>query len=153
MDLIYSLIAVIGTLVVSFIVSLFLPGIERKFIHARIQQRVGPPITSPGIMAPIKFFFKQTITPESPMPRLYNALPLISLIIIVILLLFLIPQMYFLGALASIIAIIGLLKVEEIMYIVHGQPVPDPYFQYACHSQIGLKVLHTLKHPDHFLKI
>ena len=61
MDLIYSLIAVIGTLVVAFIVSLFLPGIERKFIHARIQQRVGPPLTSPGIMAPIKFFFKETI--------------------------------------------------------------------------------------------
>ena len=32
MDLIYSVIAVIGTLVVAFIVSLFLPGIERKFI-------------------------------------------------------------------------------------------------------------------------
>jgi energy-converting hydrogenase B subunit O len=120
MDLIYSLIAVIGTLVVAFIVSLFLPGIERKFIHARIQQRVGPPITSPGIMAPLKFFFKQTITPESPMPRLYNALPLISLIIVVILLLLLIPQMYFVGALASVIALIGFLKVEEIMYMFMG---------------------------------
>lgn len=120
MDLTYSLIAVIGTLVVSFIVSLFLPGIERKFIHARIQQRVGPPITSPGIMAPIKFFFKQTINPESPMPRLYNALPLISLIVVIILLLFLIPQMYFLGALASIIAIVGFLKVEEVMYMFMG---------------------------------
>ncbi len=120
MDLTYSLIAVIGTLVVAFIVSLFLPGIERKFIHARIQQRVGPPITSPGIMAPIKFFFKQTISPESPMPRLYNALPLISLIIVLILLLFLIPQMYFLGAFASIIAVVGFLKVEEVMYMFMG---------------------------------
>lgn len=120
MDLTYSIIAVIGTLVVAFIVSLFLPGIERKFIHARIQQRVGPPITSPGIMAPIKFFFKQTINPESPMPRLYNALPLISLIIVIIILLFLIPQMYFIGALASIIAIVGFLKVEEIMYMFMG---------------------------------
>ena len=120
MDLIYSVIAVIGTLVVAFIVSLFLPGIERKFIHARIQQRVGPPITSPGIMAPIKFFFKQTITPESSMPRLYNALPLISLIIVVILLLFLIPEMYFIGALASVIALVGFLKVEEVMYMFMG---------------------------------
>ncbi|NYB51828.1 MAG: NADH-quinone oxidoreductase subunit H [Methanobacteriaceae archaeon] len=120
MDLIYSALAVIGTLVVAFIVSLFLPGIERKFIHARIQQRVGPPITSPGIMAPLKFFFKQTINPESSMPRLYNSLPLISLIIIVILLLFLIPEMYFLGTLASVIAIVGFLKVEEIMYMFMG---------------------------------
>ena len=53
-----SLIAVIGTLIVALIVSVWLPGIERKFVQARIQQRVGPPITSAGIMAPIKFFFK-----------------------------------------------------------------------------------------------
>jgi energy-converting hydrogenase B subunit O len=120
MNIAYSLIGVIGTLVVAFIVSLLLPGIERKFIHARIQQRVGPPITSPGIMAPIKFFFKQAINPNSPMPGLYNALPLISLIIIMVLLVILIPEMYFLGAFASVIAIVGLLKVEEIMYMFMG---------------------------------
>jgi energy-converting hydrogenase B subunit O len=120
MNITYSLIGVIGTLVVSFIVSLLLPGIERKFIHARIQQRVGPPITSPGIMAPIKFFFKQAISPNSPMPGLYNALPLISLIVVIVLLVILIPEMYFLGAFASVIAIVGLLKVEEIMYMFMG---------------------------------
>jgi energy-converting hydrogenase B subunit O len=120
MNITYSLIGVLGTLVVAFIVSLLLPGIERKFIHARIQQRVGPPITSPGIMAPIKFFFKQTISPNSPMPGLYNALPLISLIVILVLLVILIPEMYFLGGLASVIAIVGFLKVEEIMYMFMG---------------------------------
>lgn len=120
MNIAYSLIAVLGTLAVAFIVSLLLPGIERKFIHARIQQRIGPPLTSPGIMVPLKFFFKQTINPSSPMPRLYNALPLISLLVVVVLLLFLIPQLYFLGALASVIAIIGFLKVEEVMYMFMG---------------------------------
>jgi len=120
MNITYSLIGVLGTIVVAFIVSLLLPGIERKFIHARIQQRVGPPITSPGIMAPIKFFFKQTISPNSPMPGLYNALPLISLIVILVLLVILIPEMYFLGGLASVIAIVGFLKVEEIMYMFMG---------------------------------
>ena len=120
MNITYSLIGVIGTLVLAFIVSLLLPCIERKFIHARIQQRVGPPITSPGIMAPIKFFFKQTISPNSPMPGLYNSLPLISLIVIMVLLVILIPEMYFLGAFASVIAIVGLLKVEEIMYMFMG---------------------------------
>ncbi|MEN6329909.1 MAG: NADH-quinone oxidoreductase subunit H [Methanobacteriaceae archaeon] len=120
MNIAYSMIGVLGTLVVAFIVSLLLPGIERKFIHARIQQRVGPPITSPGIMAPIKFFFKQTINPESPMPRLYNALPIISLFVVLVLLLFLIPEMYFLGAITSVIAIVGFLKVEEVMYMFMG---------------------------------
>jgi len=118
--IIISIIAVMGTLIVAFAVSVWLPGIERKFVQARIQQRVGPPISSPGFMAPIKFFFKQALTPNSPMPRLYNALPLISLIIVVFILLLIMPQMYFLGALASIIAIVGLLKVEEIMYMFMG---------------------------------
>jgi len=54
------------------------------------------------------------------MPRLYNALPLISLIVVVVILLFLIPDMYFAGALASVIALVGFLKVEEIMYMFMG---------------------------------
>ncbi len=62
--IIYSLAAVVGTIIVAFIVSIWLPGIERKFIQARIQQRIGPPISSPGLMAPLKFFFKETINPN-----------------------------------------------------------------------------------------
>ena len=53
--IISSAIAVVGTLIIAFAVSVWLPGIERKFVQARIQQRVGPPVSSPGIMAPIKF--------------------------------------------------------------------------------------------------
>ncbi len=48
----FSILAVIATVIVCFVVSTFLPGIERKYVHARIQQRIGPPVTSPGIMAP-----------------------------------------------------------------------------------------------------
>ena len=120
MTAVNSLIAVIGTLIVAFLVSVWLPGIERKFVQARIQQRVGPPISSPGIMAPIKFFFKETIKPNSPMPRLYNALPLISILSIVFILLFIMPQLYVFAALTSIIAIVGLLKIEEVIYMFMG---------------------------------
>lgn len=120
MTAVNSLIAVIGTLLVALIVSVWLPGIERKFVHARIQQRVGPPVSSAGIMAPLKFFFKQTISPNSPMPKLYNALPLISLLSIVFILLFLMPQLYALAALTSVIAIVGLLKIEEVIYMFMG---------------------------------
>lgn len=45
--IIFSILAVVVTVVVCFIVSTFLPGIERKYVHARIQQRIGPPVTSP----------------------------------------------------------------------------------------------------------
>jgi energy-converting hydrogenase B subunit O len=120
MTAVNSLIAVIGTLIVALIVSVWLPGIERKFVQARIQQRVGPPISSAGIMAPIKFFFKETIKPNSPMPRLYNTLPLISILSIVFILLFIMPQLYVFAALTSIIAIVGLLKIEEVIYMFMG---------------------------------
>ena len=56
-----SVLAVIITILVCFVISTLLPGIERKYIHARIQQRIGPPVTSPGIMAPIKFMFKENV--------------------------------------------------------------------------------------------
>ena len=52
------IIVVILTILVCFIISTLLPGIERKYIHARIQQRIGPILIAPGIMAPLKFIFK-----------------------------------------------------------------------------------------------
>ncbi len=144
MTAVNSLIAVIGTLIVALLVSVWLPGIERKFVQARIQQRVGPPLSSAGIMAPIKFFFKQTIKPHSPMPRLYNSLPIISFLSIVFILLFIMPQLYVFAALTSIIAIIGLLKIEEVIYMFMGSlsksimslrmPFPD--------------IVKGAKHPD-----
>jgi len=119
-DSLIALIAVIGTLIVAFVVSVWLPGIERIFVQARIQQRIGPPISSPGLMAPIKFFFKQIINPNSPMPGLYNSLPIIGIIITILLLIIVMPQLYFLAAFASVVALVGLLKVEEILYMFMG---------------------------------
>jgi energy-converting hydrogenase B subunit O len=144
MTAVNSLIAVIGTLIVALLVSVWLPGIERKFVQARIQQRVGPPISSSGIMAPIKFFFKETITPRSPMPRLYNALPIISFLSIVFILLFIMPQLYVFAAFTSIIAIVGLLKIEEVIYMFMGS---------LSKSVMSLKmpfpdIVKGAKHPD-----
>lgn len=119
-DSLIAIIAVIGTLILAFVVSVWLPGIERKLIQARIQQRIGPPISSPGLMAPIKFFFKEIINPNSPMPGLYNSLPLIGIIITILLLLIIMPQLYPLAAFASIIALVGFLKIEEILYMFMG---------------------------------
>ncbi|KZX14137.1 respiratory chain complex I subunit 1 family protein [Methanobrevibacter curvatus] len=115
-----SILAILATLIIAFIISIFIPGIERKYIHGRIQQRIGPPLFSPGLMAPIKFFFKENLKPNSPLPKLYKSLPVISFIVIFLILLFIIPQFYIYGSLASVIAIVGLLKVEEIAYVLMG---------------------------------
>ncbi|HEY0195958.1 MAG TPA: NADH-quinone oxidoreductase subunit H, partial [Methanobacterium sp.] len=119
-DSLIAVTAVIGTLIVAFVVSVWLPGIERKLVHARIQQRIGPPISSPGLMSPIKFFFKEIINPNSPMPGLYNSLPIIGIIITILLLIIVMPQLYPLATFASVIALVGLLKIEEILYMFMG---------------------------------
>lgn len=118
--ILFGILAVIITVVVCFIVSTFLPGIERKYVHARIQQRIGPPVSSPGIMAPIKFAFKENVEPSSPVPSLYKALPIICFIVVLVILIALTPQAFYIPALSSLIAIIGLLKVEEICYVLMG---------------------------------
>ena len=118
--ILYPTLAVIGTLVLSFILGTILPGVERKYIQARIQQRIGPPVTSPGIMAPLKFLFKENLEPNSPVPSLYKSLPIICFFVVFLILLSLTPQMHFFKAFASVIAIIGLLKVEEVAYVLMG---------------------------------
>ena len=118
--IIFGILALIVTVIVCFIVSTFLPGIERKYVHARIQQRIGPPVTSPGIMAPIKFAFKDNIKPSSPVPGLFKALPVVCFIVVLVILIALTPQAFYIPALSSLIAIIGLLKVEEICYVLMG---------------------------------
>ena len=112
--------AVIITVLVCFIISTLFPGIERKYIHARIQQRIGPPVTSPGIMAPLKFIFKENVKVSSPVPGLYKSLPVICFIVVLCVLIALTPQAYRVPALASLVAIVGFLKVEEICYVLMG---------------------------------
>ena len=119
-NIILSIGAVASTVVVCFIISTLLPGIERKYIHARIQQRIGPPVTTPGIMAPIKFAFKKNIEVSSPVPGLYKALPIICFIVVMCVLIALTPEAYQIPALASLVAIVGFLKVEEICYVLMG---------------------------------
>lgn len=117
MDLISSIIYVVLTFIIAGIVSLWLPGLEKKS-EARVQQRIGPQLASPGIYTTLKFFFKQILEPTAIMPRVYNTLPLITLIVVAVLFLLLIPVvMATWGSFASIVAVVGLLKVEEVMYL------------------------------------
>ncbi|WP_458406117.1 respiratory chain complex I subunit 1 family protein [Methanobrevibacter sp.] len=118
--IIHSVLAVILTVLVCFIISTLLPGIERKYIHARIQQRIGPPVTSPGIMAPLKFLYKENVEVSSPVPGLYKSLPIICFIVVLCIMIALTPEAYKIPALASLVAIVGFLKVEEICYVLMG---------------------------------
>ena len=115
-----SVLAVVLTVIVCFVISTLLPGIERKYIHARIQQRIGPLVIAPGIMAPLKFIFKENVEISSPVPKLYKILPILCFLVVLCVLIALTPQAYQIPALASLVAIVGFLKVEEICYVLMG---------------------------------
>jgi energy-converting hydrogenase B subunit O len=71
-------------------------------------------------MAPIKFMFKENVEISSPVPKLYKILPILCFIVVLCVLIALTPHAYKIPALASLVAIVGFLKVEEICYVLMG---------------------------------
>ncbi|WP_297981408.1 NADH-quinone oxidoreductase subunit H [uncultured Methanobrevibacter sp.] len=118
--IVIPVLKIIITLIIALFIGVLIPGIERKYVHARIQRRVGPPVTSSGLWASIKFLYKENIEPNSPAPGLYKAMPILCFIVVLAIFLVLMPDNYQFMALASLIAIVGFLKVEEIAYVIMG---------------------------------
>ena len=120
---------VIGTLY-----ALVLPGIERK-VQARIQQRIGPPILTPGWWSVLKFLYKAKTEPIAQMPGLYKSLVYFGMAIVSMLFLFSTPYWWAVLGWGSVLGIAGLLKLEEVLYVFMGSqsqsimsttmPVPD----------------------------
>lgn len=112
------LLSIITLAIAGFIASI-LPGFERK-IHARIQQRIGPPLFTPGFWSIIKFAYKKRIIPNSPGPGFYHAFVVVSLASVTAILLFSTPYWWGVLGFGSLFALVGLLKVEEVMYLFMG---------------------------------
>ncbi|MFH1055457.1 MAG: NADH-quinone oxidoreductase subunit H [Candidatus Altiarchaeota archaeon] len=106
-------------LVIALIMSLLILGLERK-IQARIQQRYGPPLTTPGLWSALKFMHKENVRPDSPNPAMYHLFLLAGLAATALILLFTTPPWYGFLGFASLLGIAGLLKVEEATYLFMG---------------------------------
>ena len=115
-DFVFGSIAAIA---IAFAYATILPGIERK-IHARIQNRYGPPVTTPGLWNILKFFSKANVKSNSPSPRLYYLFILIGLLEVPFIVLFTNPLWWGVLGFGSVFAIMGLLKVEEVDYLFIG---------------------------------
>jgi len=142
-SIIISILEVIVTLIIALFIGLLIPGIERKYVHARIQQRIGPPVTSSGLWASIKFLYKENIKPNSPAPGLYKALPIVCFVVVLLIFLALMPQNYTFLAFASLIAIVGFLKVDEIAYVLMGslsKSVMSSNLRFPDHIKGGIRL-------------
>lgn len=113
------LIASFGVPVIVFFLATLLPGIERK-IQARIQQRIGPGILTPGFFVVFKFIFKHKPIINSSMPTLYKWCPVIGIVSMYLIVIFSTPQWAGIIGLGTLVAMIGLMKVEEMVYLVMG---------------------------------
>ncbi|MDH5806307.1 MAG: NADH-quinone oxidoreductase subunit H [Candidatus Verstraetearchaeota archaeon] len=113
------LIASIIAIIIAIPYSLIIPGIERK-IQARIQQRIGPPILTPGFWAVLKFYYKKDVEPIAYLSKFYKSLIWIGIFTIIFLLLFSIPAWWGILGWASILGLVGLLKLEESLYVFMG---------------------------------
>jgi len=112
-------VASFGVPTLALLFSTVLPGIERK-MQARIQQRIGPGILTPGFFAMLKFTFKHKVRIASPMPSLYQWSPAIGVASMYCVVMFATPQWSGILGLGTLVAIIGLLKLEELVYVVMG---------------------------------
>lgn len=110
-----TLIVPILALATGFII----PGLERK-VQARIQQRIGPPILTPGFWGVFKFINKKAITPNSPMPRLFHSFPIIGVLVMLFAVLLTTPQWWSLNGLGTVVAVVGLIKVIEFLFMAIG---------------------------------
>ena len=115
-----EILSVLGIPLIAFAVSTWIPGIQRK-IQARIQQRKGPSISAPGFWALFKFLAKTNKEPNSIMPKLYKILPLVSFIVIWTILAS--TSITDTIVLSNLIVIAGLLKIEEMVYVIMGSLV------------------------------
>jgi energy-converting hydrogenase B subunit O len=120
MDVINIIISGVVLAVIALFFGPVFLGIERK-IQARIQQRIGPPILTPGTWSILKFWYKKPFNPNSPMPRLYHALPPVTVVIILFILWLTNPAWWGIPlSLGTLVAIVGIMKFEEMMYVVMG---------------------------------
>ncbi len=115
--MIEEVISILEIPLLAFVISTYIPGIQRK-IEARIQQRIGPSILAPGFWAFFKFLFKKVDNPDANLPNLYNRLPLLSIVVLWTILA--ITSLTSFHILSNEIGIVGLLKLEEMMYIILG---------------------------------
>jgi formate hydrogenlyase subunit 4 len=123
-------VIVIGAALVSLygiISGLLIMGVDRK-LAARMQARIGPPLTQPFTDLR-KLLVKQSIVPENAIPWLFNAAPLLALASSLVILLYLPigPLAPVLGQYGDLVLVMYLLTVPALAMVAGGFSSGSPY--------------------------
>jgi len=119
-DLILLIIVAAIMFFVAIGMGFVLKGLDRR-IHARLQARIGPPLSQP-ILDFKKLMVKETIIPEDAVPWVYNRMPVLAVIASLSVLLYipLFGMPAILGSNSDLILIIYLLTIPAIAMVIGG---------------------------------
>lgn len=134
--------SIIGACVLAFLgifFGLLYKGIDRK-LHARMQMRVGPPITQP-FKDVRKLLLKENLVPENAVGWVFNLMPILSLASIISILLY-IPLGFepILSTKGDLILILYLLMFPAICLIIGGFASSSPYATVGAQREMVMMI-------------
>lgn len=128
----------------SFMIGLLLLGIDRKIV-ARMQRRIGPPITQPFYDF-FKLVGKEKIVPSRASKRIYLAAPVVGLISVMTISLF-IPINSFntmFNNYADLVVIVYLLAIPALAIIIGGASSGSPFAGIGVSREVVLMLAYEL---------
>lgn len=139
--------AVCGTIIAAvcaIIFGMFLAGLDRIAV-ARLQARVGPPITQPCTDV-IKLFKKQNIVPKNAVPILFNLMPVLALAASIAILLYLpfgslAPV---LGEAGDMMLVLYLMLVPSLCLVIGGFASGSPYATVGAQREMVSMIAYEL---------
>ena len=125
LKLVFNLLVFPGFLFM-MVIGLLLAGIDRKLV-ARMQKRIGPPITQPFYDF-MKLMGKETIVPEQANKKVFLGAPVAGLVALVVMMLF-IPVFSYssLSTESDLIVILYLLTIPGVAMIIGGSSSGSPF--------------------------
>ncbi|MBE0512770.1 NADH-quinone oxidoreductase subunit H, partial [Candidatus Bathyarchaeota archaeon] len=121
-----TLIAIALSFPVIVFLSLLFEGIDRK-LHARMQNRIGPPVIQPFYDF-VKLFGKERIVPESAASLIFTTVPVIAAICAVLGgMIPLITALFRVSLVGDLILILYLLTMPSLMIILGGSSSGNPF--------------------------
>ena len=134
--------SVLGPFVVAFVgifFGLLYKGIDR-ILHARMQKRVGPPVTQPFLDVR-KLLIKENLVPENAVDWLFNLMPVLSLVSVTSILLY-IPLGFepLLSTKGDLILILYLLMLPAICLMVGAFASSSPFATVGAQREMVMMI-------------
>jgi len=121
-----TLIALLLAFPLVFVVSLVFDGIDRK-LHARMQRRIGPPITQP-LYDFVKLFSKERIVPTTASSAIFTVLPPIAAAASILGASILLATLLFGVSIGGdLVVVLYLLAMSSVLVVVGGSSSGNPY--------------------------